>query len=426
MVSGRVRGYMLALICLSFFLNYADRQILGALIEPIKHEFHLSDAELGIMSGLGFGVFYALCSLPLARLADRWNRKYVLVLCVFVWSGATMLSGAAMTSLQLLLARLVVGVGEAGGGPAGIALISELFPPRRRGMAIAAYSTAGAIGSAAALSGGAWLATHYGWRVAFLALGLPGVVLGLIIALTTREPGRQAAAGTAAISFVQGLKMILAQRVLVFAMIGGGFAAMVISCTAWMTAFFVRSHGLSLVEAGSIMGLAIVVMGPCGQFLGGFLADYLGKRALWAVPFAVGLACLLAGGAGVLMTWAPTVGLAIALACLWLALAQVFASPTYGLAQLLVPPRLRATSHAVAGMTINLIGYGGGPTMVGVLSGAYAGSSGDESLRYAIMTVTGACSIVAAVLYFLAAQAVRQGAYDADTVRRDQASTAAS
>jgi len=403
-MTGARRGYVLALICFSFFLNYADRQILGALIEPVKQEFGLSDLELGLMTGLGFGVFYSVCSLPLARLADRWNRRNVLLICLALWSGATMLSGAVVTSAQLVAARLVVGIGEAGGGPSSIAMISDLFSARRRGTAIACYNAAGALGGAFALAAGAWIATHYGWRIAFIIIGLPGVFLALLIVLTVAEPERAGGARVQA-TFRETMAQILGQRVLVLAMLGGAASSAAITCLSWITPFFQRSHGLSLVDAGSMVGLAILFMAPLGQFLGGFISDRYGVRSRSAMMGILAVINLLAAGSASAMVLASSTTAAIVAFYIWISLAQSYPPPVFALSQSLVPAHMRATSQAVVGMAFNLVGSGVGPTATGALSSMLEHSYGQESLRYALLVVCCTMSVLAAMFYFAAARA---------------------
>ena len=394
--------FALTTICLGFFLSYADRQILSVVLTPVKHEFALSDTALGLIAGLGFGVFYSLLSLPLARMADRGNRKRILAACIAIWSAATMACGAVGGALQLVLARMVVAVGEAGGTPTSISLISDLFA-RSRGIAIACYNGAGSLGAAAVAVVGAWIASEYGWRWAFVAVGAPGIVLALVVAFGLRNPVRgenegHALANEPGLSFWGTVKVILKQRALVYAMLGGGTSAAVISATTWLPSFLQRSHGLSLAQAGGILGVGLLLSGPFGEIIGGLINDRLGARDRAAVARALAVVSLIAIPIGIALVLVPNIVAALALLIAWKVVATVFVPPTWGLSQELVRPDQRATSQALTGICSNLLGYGLGPAATGWFSELLAPSLGSESLRWALvasLVLFGALSVLA-------------------------------
>jgi len=411
------RFYALVLLSLTFFLSYADRQVFGVLITPIKHEFALSDTQLGLMSGLGFGVFYSIWSLPLARWADRASRKKVLTICLALWSGATMISGLVASPLQLLAARMAVGIGEAGGTPASISSISDLFSRKRRGTAIGMYNAAGSLGGAVVISVGAWLATRYSWRAAFVVVGIPGFLLALLILLTFREPRRGMSDGDggaieAPASFGATLRYIATQPTLIFTIAAAGASSGVVSLTAWLPAFFERSHHLSLVQAGGAVGLALLLAGPLGELIGGWLADHFSARGNAPVLRSVAATAAATVIASIGLTLASSVGLAIAFVTAWKVFATAFPPPAWSLSQSLVEIRMRATSQAVMGIVGNLFGYGLGPAIVGALSEFYRPVYGEESLRWALLTATTILGIAAALLYLLAARCALRGAHD--------------
>jgi len=399
--------YSVALIWLTFFFNYGDRQLFGALLEPIKKEFQLSDLMLGLMSGLGFAVFYSLCALPLARLADRWNRKYVLAICLTFWSGACIASGAVTSAVQMLFARMFIGVGEAGGQPSGVSLISALYPRHRRNFAIGVYNAMGMVGAATAVFGGAWIAEHHGWRAAFFAFGAPGVVLGLLIALTVREPSTRAKAGETEYSFGSAIKHIVSQRGIVLTCLAGASGSGAIACQTWLVPFFQRTHGFTLAEAGLLIALFFAFASPPAQILGGLVADRFGRTKPGDALRVTALACIVSAGCAAGLALASSAAWAIVAAAAWTFFGGIYATPTYGVSQSQVEPRLRATSLATMGMTINLLGYGIGPTMVGALSSWLAPVVGEHSLRYGLLIMISSLSVLAAVLYLLAARHVR-------------------
>jgi len=416
-MSRRSRGYrvyVLVLLCFTFFLSYADRQIFGVLLTPLKQEFGLSDTVLGLMSGLGFGLFYGVMSLPLARWADRSSRKFVLTTCLGLWSIATMLSGAATTTFHLFLARASVGIGEAGGTPSGISMISDLFGKAHRGMAIAMYNAAGSFGGAAVITIGAWVASEYSWRMAFVVVGIPGILLTLLIAFTVEEPARGAADGIVDVAppatVRQTFRHILGQPALVLAMVGGGMSSAVVACTAWLPSFFERSHGLSLVQAGGAVGLALLLAGPFGEIIGGQATDRLSRRGNSAILWSVMGTTIATMVMSLLLMAAPTALLAIAAMVGWKIFATAYPPPTWSLSQSMVPPRMRATSQATMGIFSNLLGYGCGPSLAGWLSELYRPSMGEESLRWGLGTTMLVMGAGAAVAYFFAARAAHRSA----------------
>ena len=407
------RFYGLVLLSLTFFLSYADRQVFGVLFTPLKQEFGFTDAELGLMAGLGFGVVYSLFSIPLARWADRSSRKKVLAICLTLWSGATMASGFVVAGYQLVLARMAVGIGEAGGTPAAVSSISDMFSKARRATAIGMYNAAGSLGGALVITAGAWLASHYGWRVAFIGVGVPGLLLTLLILLTFREPvrGESDPIGTMrgeAAGFGETISHIWRQKALVLTIAGAGMSSGAVALTAWLPAFMERSHNLSLAQAGGAVGLALLLAGPFGEFVGGTAADRLGRRGVSPVLYSVAGTAFLTVIFGVGFVMASSVLVTIILMTCWKVFATAFPPPAWGLSQSLVDARMRATSQAVMGVVGNLFGYGFGPALAGLLSEMYRPALGEESLRWALMTATVFMGTGAALFYILGARVAKR------------------
>lgn len=407
--------YALSAICFGFFLSYADRQILSVVLTPVKSEFGLSDTELGLMSGLGFGIFYSLLSLPLARMADKGNRRNLLGICVALWSVATMACGAAAGAIQLLLARMVVAVGEAGGTPTSVSMISDLFA-RGRGMAIACYNAAGSLGGASVAVVGAWIASEYGWRWAFVAVGAPGVVLALLIVTTLREPVRGESDGLAANSgapsarFWPTVGIILRNPALLYGMLGCGMSSAVISAITWLPSFLQRSHGLSLAQAGGVLGIALLLAGPFGEMIGGLLNDRVGRKSRAAVIDGLALVSLLTIPVGIAVVLVPGISALLALLALWKLLATVFVPPTWALSQALVRPDQRATSQALTGICANLIGYGCGPAVTGWISELLVPAYGGDSLRWALVVSMAGFGLAAVLMFVMCSRALRRQA----------------
>jgi len=237
---------------------------------------------------------------------------------------------------------------------------------------------------------GAWIASEYGWRWAFVAVGAPGIVLALVVAFGLRNPVRgenegHALANEPGLSFWGTVKVILKQRALVYAMLGGGTSAAVISATTWLPSFLQRSHGLSLAQAGGILGVGLLLSGPFGEIIGGLINDRLGARDRAAVARALAVVSLIAIPIGIALVLVPNIVAALALLIAWKVVATVFVPPTWGLSQELVRPDQRATSQALTGICSNLLGYGLGPAATGWFSELLAPSLGSESLRWALV-----------------------------------------
>lgn len=404
------KGYVLALLCLANVLNYTDRNVITILLEPIKRDLGMSDSEAGLLTGIAFALVFTITGVPLARLADRgWNVR-VLSLSVIVWSVMTALCAKATSVAAMIAARMGVGIGEAGGGPAMQSLIALYFSPAARGRAIAAVTLTASIGAIVGLALGGYLNDLYGWRRAFILLGAPGLVVGALMLLTIREP--MAAARSQMSSSQQSLKDALRELAArpSFIHITIGLAISAVGCyglSAWIPTFFMRSHAMSTTEAGTSMAAAGAPAAFIGILLGGILADKLGKRdARWPVWL------FMAGLGGVTPVYlafflVPSTTLSIILSIPAGILASLWIAPGIALVLNLAGPRSRATAAALFGMAINLVGMGLGPLAVGVLSDLYAPRFGEEALKYAMCTVL--LTLVYGLVHFqLAARTVRE------------------
>jgi len=406
--SDAYRRYVLGLLFVAYVVNFIDRSVLNILLEPIKREFSPSDTALGFLSGVAFAIFYATLGIPIARWADRGVRRDIIALALFVWSGMTALCGLACTFGQLVLARIGVGIGEAGCSPPAHSVISDYYPPERRGTAFAIYALGIPIGTAFGFFAGGWMAETLGWRAAFLFVGLPGIALALLVRLTLREPprGHSEARGDAGpapepMLVIRAMWRIasfrhLAAAAALHAFVGYGVAA-------WNAAFLIRTHGMSVGAVGTwIAGIAIVG-GGLGTFLGGYLADRLTPRdarfSLWvpgastllAVPFAVSFYLL------------PDVRVALAIAGIPVFFGAMYLGPTFAITQALAPLRMRAVASAFLLFLINLIGMGLGPQVVGIASDLLAPSLARNSLRGALV-MTVAFNFWSGLHYFLGAR----------------------
>ena len=384
---------MLWVLLIVYIFNFLDRQIVNILAEPIKADLGLSDTALGLLAGPAFAVFYALLGIPIARYADRdgTNRVRLIAVALAIWSAMTAICGLAQNFVQLLLARIGVGIGEAGCTPAAHSLITDSVKPEKRSSAIAFYGMGVPIGSLLGLVIGGIVNDLYGWRIALMLVGLPGLLLALVILAVLREPRHMrpaeavAATAPAQLSTRAALREIFASRAFVYILIAASVTAFLgYGKALWTISFFIRSHGLSTTEAGLAMAVVLGLAAAVGTWLGGKVADKYGardKRHILTFP-AYGMAI-----------FAPVLFLgyymehwlvAMALLVVPSIVNNAYYGPAYGSVQGLVRPQARAVAASIMLFGQNLIGLGFGPFLFGVLSDALAPAYGQESVRYVL------------------------------------------
>jgi len=364
-------GYILLLLLLVNAVNIADRLVLGIMQEPIKHEFRLSDFQLGLLGGPVFAVLYSLLSLPIARFAEWGNRISIIALATALWSGATALCGFAQSYAQLLLCRLGVSVGEAGASPPSLSFLSDKFPPQHRGLAIAIYATGGSAGTLIASFAGSWLAQHYGWRTSFLLFGACGLVLAIVVRLTIGET-RTSFIHMGGESLRQALGRLRRKRSLYHICAAGTFGTFCGTfIVQYMASFLIRVHHFSLTAASSVVGLSIGVVGMAGVIGCGWLGDRF-QTYHPAARIIVGAIAFLATAVFYTMAfWLPA---APAVAFLLLAGIGQSAYPAicYTAATAIAPAGTRATTIAIFTLCVNILGYAFGPPLLGALSDFWA------------------------------------------------------
>lgn len=396
-----------------YIFNFIDRQILVILQESIKAELGLSDKQLGLLSGFSFAVFYVICGIPIARWADRYNRVNIVSASLALWSLMTALCGLAGNFLQLLAARIGVGVGEAGASPPSHSIISDYFPHEERGRALSIYSVGIYIGILFGFLAGGWINQFFGWRTAFLVVGLPGVLLAVIVKLTLREPARgqmDTGHGRAASDghLLADIRRLWALRTFRYASLGAGFNAFVgYGSLNFMPSFAIRLYDVPVGVVGTWLALIAGLGGAAGALAGGYLSDHLRPRDERWPCWVPAISTLLMGIILIPMVlsgnqntmWAFYVGTALC--------QPMFLAPTIATAHALVGPHYRALASAVVYFVLNIIGLGLGPLTVGAISDALAPTVGIESIRWAILSTSVAAAIGAA-FYFMAAQHVRR------------------
>ncbi len=392
------RGYravVLGMLLLVYTFNFLDRQILGILAGPIKAELGLTDTQLGLLGGLAFAALYSTLAIPLAMLADKTSRTWVITISLAVWSGFTALCGMATSFIQMFLCRLGVGVGEAGGVAPSYAVISDYFPQNERARALAIYSLGIPLGSAAGVLFGGYIAQTVAWRTAFIVVGLAGIVIAPLFRLIVKEPVRAKAdpATTVPVSHVFG---ILAAKPAFWLLAFGAASSSLCGygVAFWLPQLLQRSFGLDLIGAGQFLGAVLLFGGTAGVLAGGILGDRLGggDKAMYArIPawsYWIGAPLFIAG------VLSSSVTAAFILFVIPQALVYVWLGPVLTAVQHLVPAHLRATASATFLLLNNLIGLGLGSLLVGALSDGLTPAYGNEALRYAIA--------IALCMYFIA------------------------
>ncbi len=388
----RHRTYALVMLMLVYAFNFIDRRIMGVLATPIKAEFNFSDAEIGMLTGFFFAIVYTVIGVPIARIADATNRKSVLTISLTIWSAFTALSGIVTSKIQMIGARMAVGIGEAGGSPPAHAIVSDLYEPDRRARALAIYSAGIYIGTLLANVGGGWISDPKNlapvagalaplgitiqstelWRVAFFMVGIPGVIFALLIQLTLREP-LKGLSGVKPVdksfTFWMSFKHLWSLKSFRFFSIATGAGTFVTyGLNDWMVSFMERTHHLNRAEIGFWFGMVAGIFGAIGTIAGGMLADHLGKKDrrwfLWVPMWGklIGGPIFLAG------LFMPNPVLSLACYGAGLVLAAAYLGPSLAVTHSLVPPGMRAMSSAVLFVFLNILGIGLGPMLVGFWS----------------------------------------------------------
>lgn len=391
------------MLILVYTFNFIDRQIIGILAVPIKADLQLSDAQLGLMGGLAFALFYTGLGIPIAMLADRRDRSWIMTISLVIWSAMTAVCGTVQNFWQLFAARLGVGVGEAGGVAPAYSLVSDTYPPEKRARALAAYSFGIPIGSAAGIVFGGLIATRMDWRYAFFIVGIAGVAIAPLFKLLVKDPGRgNFDVGASNISpppFRQVLRCLAGKPAFWLICVASACSSMMgYGLFFWLPSYLVRSFGLTLLDASLHYGVILLVGGIAGIWLGGVLGDRLGtaKRSAYAlVPATAFIVTIPFYIFGLL---ANDLLVALALLLIPTALGVVWIGPVLSTIQHLVPPNMRATASAIFLFVNNLIGIGAGTPAIGALSDLLTERLGQEALRYSILAGTGFYVIAALLL----------------------------
>lgn len=410
-VTANYRSYVLVVLTLVYVVNYLDRQILGILVPQIKLEFHLSNTEIGVLTGPAFAVVYATLSMPLAIFADRLNRRNVIAISLAVFSAMTVLCGYTARYWQLLVARFGTGIGEAGTSPSINSVLSDLYPPEKRASALAFYSAGLNVGLLLGFFGGGWIAEHYGWRHAFLAAGFPGLALVFLILGTVREPQRGAIERLTDSGAAPGFRSVVIYlfRQPSFLWIGlgsamssfGGYAGL-----AFVPLFLKTSHHLTPSQTGLALSLLSGVGGAAGTYLAGLIADRFAKRDVRWLMYVPIIAAFLAVPFAPVFYLADNTALALVAGIIPTMMGAAFLGPCYAATQGLSPLRMRAQATAILLFVLNILALSFGPLTVGKLSDLLQPLLGADALRYSLLVgiVTG---LLGAACYWQASKTLR-------------------
>ena len=407
--SPKYKWYVLGVLTAVYASSQVDRQIMGILLEPIKLELGASDTQMGFLVGLTFAIFYATLGMPIAMLADRTNRRNIITAAISVWSIMTVACGYAASFFQLALARIGVGIGEAGSSPPSHSIIADLFPVETRGTAMGIFALGVNLGLLIAYLIGGWLSEFYGWRITFIAVGLPGLLIGALLYFTINEPMRGASDHEGLDNlhekpprFVNTVRYMWGKKSIRHTVFGSALAGFVgYGFVIWMPSFLIRSHGLSPSEVGLTLALMTGIIGGIGTFTAGKLTDVLAKKDIrwraWVV--ALGKAGYVPFLAGVFLV--ENFWVALILFTVPAFIGGFYLAPTFALIQGLVGLRMRALASSITLFILNIIGMGFGPQLVGILSDAFAPSYGNESLRMSLLVLS-FLNIWCALHYYLA------------------------
>ena len=389
------RTLTLALLTLTYFFSYMDRQILAILLERIKADLVLTDTQLGMLSGLVFAIFYATLGIPVARLADRTSRRNIIAISLAVWSGMTAACGLAQNFTQLMLARIGVGIGEAGSSPPSHSIIADLYPPEKRASAMGIYSLGVVLGAGFGTLIGGVVAHSFGWRIAMFTVGLPGIALALVIRFVVVEPRRGQSDATrstethAMPSVMEGFRSVWQNPAARHLVAGVTITSMIgYALTGWGPSYMQRSLGMTMLDVSKYIALPGALIGSLSAIFGGRIADMLAKRhGLHVQSWVVAGMKVLAFPFAIAFYLFDSPALAIGSYFISLLFANSYLGPSFALIQHLAPLKLRAMWAAITLLVINLVGLGLGPFLVGRLSDLLKPTYGTDSLRYAMVAV---------------------------------------
>jgi MFS family permease len=401
----------MVVLAVVYMFNFVDRTVLAILLPAIRDEFQVSDTILGFLAGPAFAIFYATLGIPIALLADRWNRRNLIAISLAIWSGMTALSGMAANVWQLALARVGVGVGEAGCSPPAHSMIADLYPPEQRSTAMGFYTLGISAGIMLAFLAGGWIVENIGWREAYFVVGIPGLVLAAIVRFTVIEPPRGASENRTDTGkhppLLDVFRFLATRKSFLHMAVAAGLSSFAgYAVINFFPSFIDRSYEMQIVSLGMWLGLILGIVGGAGFFIGGYLADRVGRKNQRRALRLIGFTQLASAAVSFGVYLAPTAPIALLMFILPAFISNLYLAPVLSQVQGLVPLRMRGVASANMLLIINLIGLGLGPLVVGMLSDGLAPYFGDDSLRYSLMLMVVVIIPWAALHYFMAGRSI--------------------
>ena len=399
------RNYVLWLLFIVYTFNFIDRQILVILQEPIKLDLGLSDLQLGILSGFSFAIFYVTAGIPIAKMADSGNRRNIITYALTIWSGMTALSGLATNYMQLVAARIGVGVGEAGCSPPAHSMISDMFPAKKRATALSIYSSGIFLGIFVGYLIAGYVQEAVGWRMTFMIVGIPGILVALIFRFTVKEPTRHLSVDESDVkadaeSTLTTIKSIWAIKSFRYFSMGCAVSAFVAyGVGGFFPSYLIRSHGMGLGEVGLALSLIMGGGGMIGTFMGGYLTDKIGVRDKRWYLWLPGLAATITVPMYVWIYQSNNLDIILMVSVVPFILATMYLGPSIAVAHMLVDSRKRAMASALLFFILNLIGLGFGPMCIGWLSDTLQQTYGTDGLRHA-MSIGALLALVQGYLFW--------------------------
>jgi MFS family permease len=400
--------YVLVMLTIIYSLNFLDRTVITILIDPIKHDYHLSDKAMGFISGFGFVIFYSILAAPVARWADRNNRRSLITWGLVIWSGMTALAGIARNALQLTLSRFGVGVGEAAGTAPSSSMISDLFPGTKRSTAMAVYQLGPVIGGFLGAFTGGWVTHYYGWHDAFLVAGVPGLLVALIFRLTVKEPARgnteRKKVDTGQQNLRETFRFMLGQKCYMLILMGFCFTTFTqFGFGTWTAPFLGRIHHLNSKEIGTYIGTVRAVAGLSGTLIGGFLSDWLGHRDIrWRI-YVSAICSILAFPGVLLFVFSQSLFWCIVGFTIVSMMSPVHVGPIVAASHSVVKVGMRAFATSLIYLLSELLGLGLGPFLIGVFNDHYGHRMGVNVIRYSMSTAA-VTTLIGGLLFCVAAQ----------------------
>lgn len=405
--------YALVMLTLIYSLNFLDRTIITILIDPIKHDYHLSDKVMGFISGFGFVIMYSILAAPVARWADRGNRRSIITWGLVLWSGMTALAGVARNALQLTLSRFGVGVGEAAGTAPSASMISDLFRGEQRSTAMSVYQLGPVIGGFLGAFIGGWVNQYYGWHRAFLVAGIPGLLVALIFRLTVKEPSRgsseQKKVSTVQQNLRETFRFMWRQRCYMLILTGFCFTTFTqFGFGTWAAPFLGRIHHLNTAQIGTYVGTVRALAGLVGTLGGGYLSDWAAKHwdLRWKI-YVSGICSILAFPGVLLFVFSQSLFWCIAGFTIVSMMSPVHVGPIVAASHSTVKVGMRAFSTSIIYLISELIGLGLGPFLIGVFNDHYRVRMGIGVIRYSMSTAA-MTTLLGGLIFLIAAQYLRR------------------